>query len=92
MVQGDAARLPFPDASFDLVVSSAVWEHLPDVEGATREVGRVPSHDGLAVIQVALFPALQGGHHAEWHSIDPPSAGRSDPGTTSAMTTSYPST
>ena len=25
---------------------------------------------GLAVIQIALFPSLQGGHHAEWHSID----------------------
>jgi hypothetical protein len=23
------------------------------------------------VIQIALFPALQGGHHGEWHSTDP---------------------
>jgi SAM-dependent methyltransferase len=71
LVRGDAARLPFPDESFDLVVSSAVWEHLPDVEAATREVDRVLRHDGVAVIQIALFPALQGGHHPDWHSSDP---------------------
>ena len=71
LVQADAVRLPFPDASFDLVVSSAVWEHLPDVTAATREVRRVLAPGGTAIIQIALFPALQGGHHAEWHSADP---------------------
>jgi SAM-dependent methyltransferase len=71
LVRGDAARLPFPDRSFDLVVSSAVWEHLLDVPGATRELRRVLRPDGIAIIQIALFPALQGGHHAEWHSVDP---------------------
>jgi SAM-dependent methyltransferase len=70
LVQGDAASLPFADSSFDLVVSSAVWEHLPDVDAATQEVNRVLRDGGLAVIQIALFPALQGGHHAEWHSVD----------------------
>ena len=65
----DAATLRFPDASFDVVVSSAVWEHLPDVRQATREVNRVLRPGGQAVIQVALFPALQGGHHPEWHSV-----------------------
>ena len=69
LVQGDAARLPFGDATFDLVVSSAVWEHLPDVDQATQEVNRVLRDDGIAIIQIALFPALQGGHHAEWHSV-----------------------
>ncbi len=69
--RADATRLPFPDDSFDLVISSAVWEHLQDVDAATREVNRVLAKDGLAVIQIALFPALQGGHHWEWHSIDP---------------------
>lgn len=71
LVRGDAAKLPFPDASFDIVVSSAVWEHLPDVEGASNEVNRVLRHGGIAVILIALFPALQGGHHAEWHTIEP---------------------
>jgi SAM-dependent methyltransferase len=70
LVRGDAATLPFADASFDLVVSSAVWEHLPDVARATKEVSRVLRESGIAVIQIALFPALQGGHHAEWHSVE----------------------
>jgi len=67
LVRGDAAALPFPDASFDVVVSSAVWEHLPDVETASREVNRVLRPHGVAAIQIALFPALQGGHHPDWH-------------------------
>lgn len=70
LVRADATRLPFPDASFDLVASSAVWEHIADVDAATAEVSRVLKPGGLAVIQIALFPSLQGGHHAEWHSID----------------------
>jgi len=69
--QADAAQLPYPDGTFDLVVSSAVWEHISDVAAATREVNRVLKPSGIAVISIALFPSLQGGHHAEWHSVAP---------------------
>lgn len=69
-VQGDAADLPFTEGTFDLVVSSAVWEHLSDVGRASKEVNRVLAPDGLAIIQIALFPAIQGGHHQDWHSVD----------------------
>lgn len=71
LIHGDAARLPFADDSFDIVISSAVWEHLRDVERATKEVNRVLRPTGIAAIQIALFPSLQGGHHPEWHSTDP---------------------
>jgi SAM-dependent methyltransferase len=71
LVQGDAAQLPFQNESFDIVVSSAVWEHLRDVGRASDEVNRVLRASGIAAIQIALFPSLQGGHHPEWHSIDP---------------------
>ena len=37
----DAERLPYDDASFDLVVGHAVLHHIPDVELALREVLRV---------------------------------------------------
>jgi SAM-dependent methyltransferase len=37
----DAERLPFDDASFDLVFGHAVLHHLPDLEGALREFRRV---------------------------------------------------
>lgn len=67
----DAARLPHEDGSFDLVVSSAVWEHLRDVRAATREVNRVLRPGGVAMIQIALFPSLRGGHQAAWHSVAP---------------------
>lgn len=71
LAQMDAQSLQYEDDTFDLVVSSAVWEHLPDVCRATREVNRVLKPGGLAAIQMALFPSLAGGHHAEWHSVEP---------------------
>ena len=37
----EAASLPFPDGSFDLVFGHAVLHHLPDLEAAFREFGRV---------------------------------------------------
>ena len=40
----DARRMPFPDASFDVVLSNVCLHNIPDVEGraeACREIGRV---------------------------------------------------
>lgn len=39
--EGDAAALPFPDRSFDLVVSQAALMFFPDRVAALREMGRV---------------------------------------------------
>jgi ubiquinone/menaquinone biosynthesis C-methylase UbiE len=38
---GDVADLPYPDGSFDLVVSSMSQHHWTDVEGALRNLRRV---------------------------------------------------
>lgn len=48
-----AECLPFPDRSFDLVVTVGVMEHFEDPDAATREIGRVLSDSGhyLALIQ-----------------------------------------
>lgn len=46
----DAESLPYPDDSFDLVVGHAVIHHIPDVEGALREVLRVLRPGGRFVI------------------------------------------
>lgn len=41
MLQGDAFRLPFADASFDRIICSEVMEHVHDYSAAIRELHRV---------------------------------------------------
>jgi len=46
----DAERIPYDDDTFDLVVGHAVLHHLPDVEGALREIVRVLRPGGRFVL------------------------------------------
>jgi SAM-dependent methyltransferase len=41
VLRGDATRLPFPDATFDVVITSEVLEHITDDTAAIREMARV---------------------------------------------------
>jgi SAM-dependent methyltransferase len=50
--QGDAAALPFPDASFDTVVCQAAMMFFPDPEAALREMSRVAVPGGTVAVQV----------------------------------------
>ncbi len=52
VIRGDAALLPFPDASFDRVLMSEVLEHLPDDRAALAEVRRVLAPGGVAAFSV----------------------------------------
>jgi ubiquinone/menaquinone biosynthesis C-methylase UbiE len=52
VVQGDAERLPFPDASFDRVSSNGVLHHTPDMPAALREIRRVLRPGGEARLLV----------------------------------------
>lgn len=54
-VNSDALQLPFADASFDRVIASEVFEHIPADERAMREVARVLRPGGTAAITVPRF-------------------------------------
>ncbi|MEO8288145.1 MAG: class I SAM-dependent methyltransferase [Chloroflexota bacterium] len=48
--QGDAAHMPFPDASFDFVVCTAAFKNFTDPIGAINEIYRVLKPGGKASI------------------------------------------
>jgi SAM-dependent methyltransferase len=66
LVDADAARLPFDDASFDTVVATFVLCTIPDAEGAAHEMARVLRPDGVLLYaehvasEGALGAGLQG--------------------------------
>jgi ubiquinone/menaquinone biosynthesis C-methylase UbiE len=70
---GDAEALPFPDASFDLVMGHAFLHHLPDPEAALAEALRVLVPGGTLVI--AGEPTRLGDRiagvfkRAAWHGL-----------------------
>ena len=55
VVQGDALKLPFPDATFDRVICSEVLEHIPDDVAAMGELTRVLRPGGTMAITVPRF-------------------------------------
>jgi len=48
---GDAENIPFPDESFDIVISTNVLEHLPDPAKAFLEVARVLKPGGIFLVK-----------------------------------------
>jgi len=61
-VQGDATRLPVPDASLDLVVAYDILEHIPDHVAAVREAHRVLRPGGQLLVAVPADPELWSAH------------------------------
>jgi arsenite methyltransferase len=61
----DAMRLPFPDNSFDLAVSTQVYEFVADVPAALSELHRVLRVGGRAAIIDTDW------HTLAWHSAEP---------------------
>jgi hypothetical protein len=50
----DLERLSFPDASFDLIISNDVHEHVPDPVGGLRELARVLKPGGTLLMSTPL--------------------------------------
>ena len=51
-VAGDAARLPFADRSFDLIVSNHSLEHFVEMEACLREIGRIAKSGATLYVAV----------------------------------------
>jgi ubiquinone/menaquinone biosynthesis C-methylase UbiE len=56
-VIADAERLPFLDASFELVTVRAAPHHYPDLRAATQEMARVLRPEGRLVVIDSVAPA-----------------------------------
>jgi ubiquinone/menaquinone biosynthesis C-methylase UbiE len=76
--RGNVEALGFPDASFDVVYSSGVLQHVPDIGKAVGEIHRVLRVGGLAVCIVyhrySWFNVLRhaAGARVEFEDADPP--------------------
>jgi SAM-dependent methyltransferase len=70
-VQGDALRLPFPDAAFDRVIAAEVLEHIPDDSAAMRELARVLRPGGTMAVTVPRFgpEAVNWALSREYHDV-----------------------
>ena len=50
IIQGDAHQLPFKDNSFDIIIATAIIEHLDNPSQALKEAHRVLKKEGLIII------------------------------------------
>lgn len=57
-VVGNGLRIPIKDSSFDLIIAADVLEHLPDPYLALKEINRVLSPSGYALIVLPSFYKL----------------------------------
>jgi SAM-dependent methyltransferase len=60
--QMDAGNMSFPDASFDIIFSRAVFEHLENPRDVLREVARVIRPGGVFYCLLHLYSSYSGCH------------------------------
>ena len=56
LVQVDSKKMPYPDESFDQVVSNSIIHHIPNPVECFKEMIRVTKKDGLLFIRDLLRP------------------------------------
>lgn len=66
LCRADAAWLPLPDRSIDLVVSRAAFEHIAHPEATVAAIARVLRPGGLVDVTIHLFTSLSGGHEQDF--------------------------
>ena len=66
LLRGDTARLPFADATFDLVTSFDMMQCIPTDRESVREMARVTKPGGAVVISMAALEILHGDHSEVW--------------------------
>ena len=54
-VQASGLRLPFADSTFEVVIASEVFEHIPDDRAAMAEIVRVTKPGGTVCVTVPRF-------------------------------------
>jgi SAM-dependent methyltransferase len=71
---GAAERLPFADATLDVVVVADVIEHIPDLSGCLAEVGRVLRPGGRLICVTPIRSSLAAWRVVDWllHTITRP--------------------
>jgi SAM-dependent methyltransferase len=68
----EATHLPFPDQSFDVVVSMAVIHFVPDPVEHIREAGRVLRDPGWLLIGFSNVEVVRNAIHRLIHGCNPP--------------------
>jgi SAM-dependent methyltransferase len=71
MVRADLCSMPFPSNTFDLIICFHVLEHIHDDGAAFREIGRLLTRDGIALICVPLRGDVtqEGAPREDWERL-----------------------
>lgn len=67
LARADVRRLPFADASFDVVTAMDIIEHINDDKAASSEIFRVLKPGGRLFVTVPAFPSLWSEHDEALH-------------------------
>lgn len=67
LARADVRRLPFADASFDVVTAMDIVEHIDDDKAAACEIFRVLRPGGRLLVTVPAFPSLWSEHDEALH-------------------------